>query len=601
VDTGNTGAPLQPEPAAVSAAARWPSQASPSGQALPPVLMADDPDEAKAVPQPAIKIHRARQARAAQARQTRRVQQSRRVLPPPAFIDPDDVKTAPQPAIRIPIPDTGPVHSPPGTPGQPVPAGARLRLPQPGARSRAPQPGARPAGYDEYGMLPGMWRRSPAVPPSWRQVIATTVRLWLSRWRARHDRTATASAATASAATATITGASATNAGATSDSAARDSAATASPANASATSPRANRDSPARASAPEGSAAITGPTRASAPEGSAAITGAANVSAPEAGAANVSATRDSAPTASATGRSIRSLPWIRVAALVFVVLLAAAGGVVLSRNSKPGGQPTHQSNAVLAAQAARNEAAAWVAGQVSRNSIVSCDPVMCPVLQSHGYPGGNLVVLGPNAPDPLDSSVIVATGALRSQFGSRLTTVYAPLTLASFGTGSAKVDVRVVAPDGAPAYLRQLRADVAARKSLGAVLLRDPKIAAEPAARSQLSAGLVDPRLLLTMSTLSALHPLSIVSFGDAAHGAAAGVPLREAIMFAGIGESSADSGAGLATLASFLRGQQPPYLPAVIRTVRLVTGDHALRVQFAAPTPLGLINGNQPSVKSSS
>jgi hypothetical protein len=279
------------------------------------------------------------------------------------------------------------------------------------------------------------------------------------------------------------------------------------------------------------------------------------------------------------------------------VLLAAGGGVALSRNGKPGGKPA-QSNAVLTAQTARNAAASWVAAQVSRNTIVSCDPVMCSVLQSHGYPVGNLDVLGPNAPDPLDSSVIVATEALRSQFGSRLTSVYAPVTLARFGTGSAEADVRVVAPDGAPVYLRQLSADVAARKSLGALLLRDPRIAAEPAARGQLAGGLVDPRLLLTISTMSEMHPLSIVSFGDSARGAAAGMPLREAILFGGIGGSSAASGSGLTALAHFLRGQQPPYLPAVIQTVRLASGDQVLRVQFAAPTPLGLINETQSVVK---
>lgn len=449
-------------------------QALPSLHTPPSLLTADDPDEAKAVPQPAIKVHPARRvppSEPARARQAHRAQQSRRVLPPPAFIDPDDVKTAPQPAIRIPIPDSGQAQRTP-----------------PGGEN---QPGAGAAGHDKHGIVPGVSRRSPAAPPPWLRVIATTVRLWLSRHWTRRDRSARQRA--------------------------------------------------------------------------------------------------------------RSLPWIRAATLVLVVLLAAAGGVALSRSGKPGGNPTTQSKAVLTAQAARNDAAAWIAGQVARNSIVSCDPVMCSVLESHGYPAGNLDVLGPNAPDPLDSSVIVATDALRSQFGTRLTSVYAPVTLASFGTGNAQVDVRVVAPDGAPVYLRQLSADVATRKSLGALLLRDPKIAAEPAARNQLAAGLVDPRMLLTISTMSSLHPLSIVSFGDAAPGAGAGVPLREAVLFAGVGDNRADGGARLAALASFLRGQQPPYLAAVIQTVRLATGEHALRVQFAAPTPLGLINGNQSSVKSPS
>lgn len=468
------------------------------------VLTTDDPDETKAVPQPALRIHAARHAQASdaqrprQAPQARPVQQSRRVLPPPDVIDPDDVKTAPQPAIRIPIPDAGPAQHPrPASPGQPVLTGHGPGLPPPGVRL---------AGYGEHETGPGLRRRSPTAPPSWPRVIATTMRLWLIRQWPRRDRSATDGAPT--------------------DGAAKD---------------LALKNSPAK-------------------------------------------------------QHGRSLPWIRAGTLVLVMALAAVGGLALSRNGKPGAKPTPPGNAVLTAQTARNEAAAWIAGQVSRNSIVSCDPVMCSVLQSHGYPVANLEVLGPNAPDPLDSSVVVATDALRSQFGSRLTSVYAPLTLASFGTGGAEVDVRAVAPDGAPVYLHQLSADVAARKSLGAVLLRDPRIAAEPAARGQLSAGLADPRLLLTISTMSALHPLSIVSFGGTAHGAAAGVPLREAILLGGISGSSAGTNAGLAVLARFLRGQQPPYLPAVIQTVRLATGDHALRVQFGAPTPLGLINGNQPS-----
>jgi hypothetical protein len=465
-------------------------------RALPTLLTADDPDEAKAVPQPAIRIHAARHAQAAEAQAARQVPQSRRVLPPPAVIDPDDVKTAPQPAIRTPVPDASPArYAPPGGQGRPPLTGASQRA------TAEPAPGARPPGYDEHGIAPGRWRRSPSASPPWPRVFATTARLWLTRRLPHRDR----------------------------------------------------------------------------------------------------ADKDSAVKDSAVRQHARSLPWIRAATLVLVVLLAAAGGVALSRHGKPGGKPTAPSNAVLTAQAARNEAAAWIAGQVSRNSIVSCDPVMCSVLQSRGYPVANLDVLGPNAPDPLDSSVIVATDALRSQFGGRLTSVYAPLTLASFGAGSAEVDVRVVAPDGARAYVRQLKADVAARKSLGTILLRDPKVAAEPAARRQLATGLVDPRLLLTISTMSALHPLSIVSFGGAAHGAAAGAPLREAVLIGGIGDSPADSGAGLAKLASFLRGQQPPYLPVAVQTVRLATGEHALRVQFAAPTPLGLMDPGHPTVNSPS
>ena len=48
--------------------------------------------------------------------------------------------------------------------------------------------------------------------------------------------------------------------------------------------------------------------------------------------------------------------------------------------------------------------------------------------------------------------------------------------LASFGTGSNQVAIRVVAPDGAAAYTTSLRADQAARVSAGKQLLRNPRI-----------------------------------------------------------------------------------------------------------------------------
>ena len=64
--------------------------------------------------------------------------------------------------------------------------------------------------------------------------------------------------------------------------------------------------------------------------------------------------------------------------------------------------------------------------------------------------------------------MVLATAAVRGMFGSRLADVYAPDVLASFGTGQARVDVRIVAPDGALAYRASLTADVAARQAAGA-------------------------------------------------------------------------------------------------------------------------------------
>jgi hypothetical protein len=135
------------------------------------------------------------------------------------------------------------------------------------------------------------------------------------------------------------------------------------------------------------------------------------------------------------------------------------------------------------AAAIRGQAAEWVAAQVSRDAIVACDPAMCPVLLAHGVPPGNLEELGPGAADPLGCDVALATGAVRSQFGGRLASVYAPGVLASFGTGASRIEVRGVAADGAAAWRAALRADLAARRQTGRQLLGNPRISATGAAR----------------------------------------------------------------------------------------------------------------------
>jgi hypothetical protein len=293
--------------------------------------------------------------------------------------------------------------------------------------------------------------------------------------------------------------------------------------------------------------------------------------------------------------------WAGAAALAVVVVVAAGLAVALSR---PGRTAPSQhragggANPVLTAQAARSAAAAWIDQQVSRGTIVSCDPVMCSALVAHGFPAPNLVSLRPSALDPLASEMIAATAVLRSQFGSRLTSVYAPITVASFGAGSAQVDVRVVAPDGSPAYLRQFRADLAARKAYGAQMLHNSKIVVAPPARHQLVSGMVDSRLLATISTAAHRgNRLRIVSFGIAAPGATSGVPVRSAVIASTVSGAKASS-AVLDKLRRFWLGQQAPYLPASTQIVPEASGQRALRIQFAAPSQLGLLSAGNPVVR---
>jgi hypothetical protein len=297
-------------------------------------------------------------------------------------------------------------------------------------------------------------------------------------------------------------------------------------------------------------------------------------------------------------KTVVTRPRVQLAVLALVIFGAAVLGLALAGNGTKAPRPGQAANPVLSAQAARSQAAAWISAQAGRNTIVSCDPVMCAVLLAHGFPAGNLDRLGPDAPDPLASDLIVATGVLRSQFGSRLGSVYAPVILASFGTGSADVDIRVVSPDGAVAYTSQFRADRANRQTVGAQFLRNSRIVVDPSARRQLVSGMVDSRLLVTLATMAdQVHPLQILTFGGASRGASPGVPLRTAVIF-GATSGSTGSSAVLRSLRAFLLAQQPPFLPASTQIVPVAAGQSALRIQFAAPSPLGVLGGNHPVVK---
>ena len=244
------------------------------------------------------------------------------------------------------------------------------------------------------------------------------------------------------------------------------------------------------------------------------------------------------------------------------------------------------------AAAPATQAAAWVAAQVSRADVVSCDLAMCQALQAHGFPVSDLLLLGPRGAGALVSQVVVATAAVRREFGGRLSSVYAPVVLASFGSGSTRIDVRVIAPDGAAAYLSALRADQQQRKSLGAELAGSARIIATAVARRQMGTGQVAAQVLVVITALVTLRPVDILAFGDSGPRATAGMPLRSVYL--------ADNGGAAARreILAFLRVQRGPYRPARAGITRFA-GRPVLFVEFAAPTPLGLIDGPPASAHS--
>ncbi len=275
-------------------------------------------------------------------------------------------------------------------------------------------------------------------------------------------------------------------------------------------------------------------------------------------------------------------------AIVAPALAVAGVCAALLADGQPASRPASQvSNP---AGLARAQAAAWLASQVAATSVISCDPAMCAAIQQRGVPAGDLVVLGSGgAVDPLASNIVAATSPVRDEFGSRLVTVYAPAVLATFGDGAARIDIRAVAPDGAAAYLSAVAADLQSRQRLGAELLRNPGLRVPAAASRQLRSGRVDTRLLAALATLADLHPLRVIGFGDSGPGASAFVPLRSVLIETGL--PTADAAWAHAVLR-FLAAQQPPYRPGRTAIVQLAGGQLAVRCEYPAPGPFGLLTG---------
>jgi hypothetical protein len=290
-----------------------------------------------------------------------------------------------------------------------------------------------------------------------------------------------------------------------------------------------------------------------------------------------------------TGIKRRRRRALAAAGSAAVIAVAAVALPALTRSL--GAPPASDGSASVlgAGPAIESQAASWVASQVSKDAIVSCDPVMCRSLEARGIPAAALLELRPDRASPPQSSVIVATAAVRRMLGPRLNSVFAPEALATFGSGTGQVSIREIAPQGAAAYSAALRADVQARKQSGTELLHSQRIAVSPAARGPLSRGEVDSRLLVTISGLSARQQVSVVGFGDVGPGASPGVPLRSADLAETVGPEGPSRAARVQSMLAFLRAQRPPY-QAARATVRLASGAYVLRIEFAAPSPLGLL-----------
>jgi len=273
-----------------------------------------------------------------------------------------------------------------------------------------------------------------------------------------------------------------------------------------------------------------------------------------------------------------------LAASALVAMAIGAGVTLAFTQPEAPSSPVipHTSNAMQVAAGDRQQAAGWIAMQVASNIVVACDLEMCNQLQKSGFPAARLLPLQSTSPDPLGAQLVVATPVIRNQFGTRLASVYAPLVIASFGSGADRVDVRYVAPDGSKAFEAELATDRKNRIAAGEQLVANNHVQASADARKALLAGQVDPRLLVTLGTLAGLMPIHLVAFDDPSPGASSDVPLRGA-------EIGAAAATGLPAMVAFLKAQQDLYAPAMARITQIANGQHVVTVRYDAPGPMGL------------
>jgi hypothetical protein len=280
---------------------------------------------------------------------------------------------------------------------------------------------------------------------------------------------------------------------------------------------------------------------------------------------------------------------VRMAA--FALVLVAAGSLITAVSlhiaDSSGGGGAASAAAMQGQEAAtRLQAASWVARQVDLADVVSCDHVMCAALRTAGFPAGNLLVLEPTSNPPVTSAVVVVTAAVRSMFGSNIDAAWAPDVLASFGSGAAAVSIRVIAPHGALAYHSALSAGVASRIKEGTGLLGNSLIQLSPAAKKQLGAGQVDPRLDVALADMASEQPISVIRFENTGPGVSTDLPLRFADLAVNGNPAHMSNSSYVSAMRAFLSSSDSQLDAPVSGQTALSGGQDIFRVECAAPSP---------------
>jgi hypothetical protein len=283
-----------------------------------------------------------------------------------------------------------------------------------------------------------------------------------------------------------------------------------------------------------------------------------------------------------------------VAVLSSIALIAGITGLALSlaRGGTPSPAPPPRSSPrtsppLNAESAVRAKAINWIMQQVSRAAVVSCDAQVCTDLSARGFPSANLNMLGPQSNDPLGSDLVVATAAVRAQYGKRLSSVYAPAVIASFGSGGARIDIRLVFPGGATEYRGVQQSAARARKTADAQLLTNNRVTLSAQARAQLVSGAVDPRLPLLIAIMAHRHPVRIVDFADQSPGGGPASLLRSMDLATTSQATHLTPAPYPGWIHALVDAQRAQYRPAWSTPMMMPGGQAVVRIGYRAPSPL--------------
>ena len=239
-------------------------------------------------------------------------------------------------------------------------------------------------------------------------------------------------------------------------------------------------------------------------------------------------------------------------------------------------------------RADRANAAAFVTGQVGSATAVACDAQACTALTNSGF-GGQKVQIGKNSTSLSNAGLVVVTPEFLKLAKSNpgLRADVAPVDLASWGSGSARVTVQVVNPSGGAAYMTAFNQLIQTRKQVGQQLASSGRVSASPAAKSDLTSGEVDQRLMLVIKAMANLEKVAVVGFTRSGPGASAGVPFRGMVLAEHDPAATVAAQAYLQAMLQLLQAHAKFPGLNFSHKVTLPNGQPGIEVGYYAPTPI--------------